>query len=88
MLEVMGLVKRYGDVLALDGCSLTVPSGHLVGLLGPNGAGKSTTVKILTTLAAADSGTAVVAGFDVRREPAPARRPRTLCWRRWSSPSR
>jgi ABC-type multidrug transport system ATPase subunit len=41
MLEVMGLVKRYGDVLALDGCSLNVPSGHLVGLLGPNGAGKT-----------------------------------------------
>lgn len=38
MLEITGLAKRYGDVLALDGCSLQVPARHLVGLLGPNGA--------------------------------------------------
>src|SRR6516162_4545006 len=47
MLEVMGLVKRYDDVLALDGCNLTVPAGHLVGLLGPNGAGKTTVMRTL-----------------------------------------
>ena len=47
MLEVSNLVKRYGDVLALDGCSLQVPAGHLVGLLGPNGAGKTTVMRTL-----------------------------------------
>ena len=47
MLEVSDLVKRYGDVLALDGCSLQVPAGHLVGLLGPNGAGKTTVMRTL-----------------------------------------
>src|SRR5271166_3913637 len=45
-LEVAGLVKRYGEVLALDGCSLEVPAGHLVGLLGPNGVGKTTVMRI------------------------------------------
>ena len=57
MLEVMGLVKRYGDVLALDGCSLNVPSGHLVGLLGPNGAGKTTVMRTLFGLVVPDAGT-------------------------------
>ncbi|WP_084714330.1 ATP-binding cassette domain-containing protein [Streptacidiphilus rugosus] len=61
-------------VRALDGLSITVEPGVVFGLLGPNGAGKSTTVKILTTLAAADSGTARVAGFDVAREHAKVRR--------------
>jgi len=57
------LVKTYpGDVRAVRGVSLAVPAGTVFGLLGPNGAGKSTTVKILTTLTRATSGTAVVAG--------------------------
>jgi ABC-2 type transport system ATP-binding protein len=65
-----GLVKEYpGDVRALDGLSITVEEGTVFGLLGPNGAGKSTAVRILTTLARADEGTAQVAGHDVRREP-------------------
>jgi ABC-2 type transport system ATP-binding protein len=61
-------------VRALDRLSLTVPPGIVFGLLGPNGAGKSTTVKVLTTLAAADSGRATVAGLDVAKEPALVRR--------------
>ncbi|MBL7502642.1 ATP-binding cassette domain-containing protein [Frankia sp. CNm7] len=61
-----GLCKRYGDVVALDGFDLAVPPGTVHGLLGPNGAGKSTAVKILTTLLDFDSGTARVAGHDVR----------------------
>ena len=65
MLEVMGLVKRYGDVLALDGCSLTVPSGHLVGLLGPNGAGKTTVMRTLFGLVVPDAGTVRWAGRPV-----------------------
>ncbi|MFC8731735.1 ATP-binding cassette domain-containing protein [Luteimicrobium sp. NPDC057192] len=61
-------------VTALDGLSFDVPDGSVFGLLGPNGAGKSTTVKILTTLSRADSGTATVAGLDVAREPDAVRR--------------
>ncbi|WP_425555920.1 ATP-binding cassette domain-containing protein [Kitasatospora nipponensis] len=74
------LVKSYPAkgkapaVRALDGLGLTVERGTVFGLLGPNGAGKSTTVKILTTLAAADSGRAVVAGADVVRDAAAVRR--------------
>ncbi|HZB29403.1 MAG TPA: ATP-binding cassette domain-containing protein [Streptosporangiaceae bacterium] len=60
-----GLVKRYGDVVALDEMSLSVPTGTVFGLLGPNGAGKTTTVRILTTLVRPDAGHATVAGFDV-----------------------
>ncbi|HST66501.1 MAG TPA: ATP-binding cassette domain-containing protein [Mycobacteriales bacterium] len=69
------LVKTYpGDVRAVRGVSLDVPAGTVFGLLGPNGAGKSTIVKILTTLTAATSGTATVAGHDVRRRPDAVRR--------------
>ena len=77
-IEASGLTKTYGKgakaVRALDGVSFAVPAGTVFGLLGPNGAGKSTTVKILTTLAAPDSGEASVAGIDVGRDPAGVRR--------------
>jgi ABC-2 type transport system ATP-binding protein len=63
------LVKTYGKVRALDGLSLRVPEGTVLGLLGPNGAGKTTAARILTTLVRPDSGRATVAGFDVVREP-------------------
>ncbi|WP_370082042.1 ATP-binding cassette domain-containing protein [Streptacidiphilus sp. MAP12-16] len=65
---------RPEGVRALDGLSISVEPGIVFGLLGPNGAGKSTTVKILTTLAAADSGHATVAGHDVAGDPARVRR--------------
>ncbi|KAB8190330.1 ATP-binding cassette domain-containing protein [Nonomuraea phyllanthi] len=68
-----GLVKRYGDVVALDGMDLAVPEGTVFGLLGPNGAGKTTTVRILTTLLKPDAGHARVAGFDVVRDVRPLR---------------
>lgn len=67
--EATGLTKHYGDVVALDGLDLAVPTGSVLGLLGPNGAGKTTAVSILTTLIAADSGMARVAGVDVMKEP-------------------
>ncbi|KUN00010.1 ABC transporter [Streptomyces yokosukanensis] len=73
--EARQLTKTYpGDVTALDGMDITVAPGIVFGLLGPNGAGKSTTVKILTTLARPDSGTATVAGHDVLRDPRRVRR--------------
>src|SRR4051794_40498128 len=65
---VDGLVKRFGDTTALDGVSLTVTEGSVLGLLGPNGAGKTTVVRILTTLLTADAGRAEVMGLDVVRD--------------------
>jgi ABC-2 type transport system ATP-binding protein len=65
---VEGLVKRFGDTTALDGVSLTVTEGTVLGLLGPNGAGKTTVVRILSTLLTADGGRAEVVGLDVARE--------------------
>lgn len=74
-IEATDLAKEYGEgVRALDGVSFSVKTSTVFGLLGPNGAGKSTTVKILTTLATATSGTARVMGFDVDREQGPVRR--------------
>ena len=69
-----GLVKRFGDVVALDGLDLRVPEGTVYGLLGPNGAGKTTCVRILTTLLKPDAGAATVAGFDVVKRPNAVRR--------------
>ena len=74
IIEAHGLVKRYGDVVALDGLDLTVPEGTILGLLGPNGAGKTTAVSILTTLLEPDSGTATVAGADVTAAPGEVRK--------------
>ena len=72
-ISARGLQKTYGRgsaaVRALDGMELDVPRGTVFALLGPNGAGKSTTVKILTTLARPDAGSAVVAGADVLASP-------------------
>ena len=74
IIEARGLVKRYGDVVALDGLDLTVPEGTILGLLGPNGAGKTTAVSILTSLLEPDSGTAIVAGADVVTAPGEVRK--------------
>jgi daunorubicin resistance ABC transporter ATP-binding subunit len=63
-----GLVKRFGDVRALDGIDLAVPGGTVFGLLGPNGAGKTTAVRVLTTIVRPDAGEARVLGRDVVAE--------------------
>src|SRR3984885_9318541 len=76
-IEAHGLVKTYPGpgktrIRALDGLTLGVAPGTIFALVGPNGAGKTTTVKILTTLAIADEGSATVEGIDVRTDPARA----------------
>jgi ABC-2 type transport system ATP-binding protein len=68
MLEVRDLTKRYNRIPAVDGVSFTVGRGEILGYLGPNGAGKSTTVKILTGLIEATSGTILFDGADVRKD--------------------
>ena len=77
MITASDLRKTYPGkprVVALDGLSFEAEAGTIYGLLGPNGAGKSTTVKILSTLSKADSGTALVAGIDVAKDPERVRR--------------
>ncbi|MGH7767205.1 MAG: ATP-binding cassette domain-containing protein [Candidatus Binatia bacterium] len=74
VVRIEGLKKFYGTVIALDGISLEVEGGRIFGLLGPNGAGKTTTVKILITLIRPDEGNVEVAGVDVLKDPAKARR--------------
>jgi ABC-2 type transport system ATP-binding protein len=68
-IEADNLVKRFGETLAVDGVSLAVPEGSVLGLLGPNGAGKTTTVRMMTTLTTPTSGTARVNGYDVVEQP-------------------
>ncbi len=64
-----GLTKAYGKLTAVDHVDMEVPSGQIFGLLGPNGAGKTTIIKLLTGLSDLTDGEAMVAGFDVRRQP-------------------
>lgn len=73
-IRVREIRKRFGDVQALDGVSLDVEPGDVVAVLGPNGAGKSTLIRIIGTTVLPDSGSATVAGHDVVRDPADARR--------------
>ena len=66
--EVLGLTKKYGKEVALDGINLCVSTGEVFGLAGPNGAGKSTLLAIIATVALPSYGDAYVAGFDIRRD--------------------
>jgi ABC-2 type transport system ATP-binding protein len=74
MIEIQGLVRRYGEVEAVSGLTLAIPGGQVFGLLGPNGAGKSTTLRILATLIRPTSGTVRIGGFDVATQPDEVRR--------------
>jgi len=74
MIEVVDLVKRFGDHTAVDRVSFSVSHGEVFGLLGPNGAGKSTIIKILTTLLPPTDGRASVVGFDVTKQAMAVRR--------------
>ena len=73
-IEADGLVKHFGDTVAVDGVSFAVPEGSVLGLLGPNGAGKTTTVRMMTTLTRPTAGTGRVAGHDILTDPAAVRR--------------
>lgn len=68
MIEARGLTKRFGSLVALENLSLSIGPGEVFGFIGPNGAGKSTTMKILACLLSPDSGTAKVAGYDIRHD--------------------
>jgi ABC-type multidrug transport system ATPase subunit len=69
IVEAHAITKAYGETEALKGVDLALAEGSVLELLGPNGAGKTTAIRILTTLLRPDSGTALVAGHDVLREP-------------------
>jgi ABC-2 type transport system ATP-binding protein len=74
MIEIQNLVKTYGGFAAVDGLSLAVGAGEIVGLVGPNGAGKTTTLRCLAGILPATAGRIVVAGHDIEAEPVEARR--------------
>lgn len=73
MIEALSLTRRFGTFTAVSNVSLSVPDGSILALLGPNGAGKTTTVRMLSGLLAPTEGTAVVSGYDVRRDPTAVR---------------
>ncbi len=74
LLELQGLTRKFGTLVAVDDLDLGVDRGEMFALLGPNGAGKSTTIKMLTTLLPPTAGTARVDGLDIVRHPAAVRR--------------
>jgi ABC-2 type transport system ATP-binding protein len=69
IIEVKNLVKKFGDLTAVDSISFNVPAGTVFAFLGPNGAGKTTTIKILTTLTQPTSGSVTLNSFDVAHHP-------------------
>jgi ABC-2 type transport system ATP-binding protein len=73
-LRLDGLVRRYGPVTAVDGVSLAVESGEIVGFLGPNGAGKTTTLRVIAGLLRPDTGSVTIAGHALATEPLAAKR--------------
>src|ERR1044071_4653211 len=74
MIELVHLVKRFGDLVAVNDISLTVPRGEFFAVLGPNAAGKTTTIRIIAGLIKPTAGAARVAGFDVQAQPLEVRR--------------
>jgi ABC-2 type transport system ATP-binding protein len=73
-IDTDGLVRRFGDFVAVDQVSLKIPKGQLYGFLGLNGAGKTTTIRMLATLLPPSAGTAKLWGYDVVKEPLSVRR--------------
>jgi ABC-2 type transport system ATP-binding protein len=68
VIDVRGLVKRFGKKVAVDNVDLSVRKGEIVGFLGPNGSGKTTTIRIICGLLRPDAGEGEVLGFDIRRQ--------------------
>jgi len=73
MIELKGLVKQFGDLIAVDGIDLVVPKGEFFAVLGPNAAGKTTTIKMVVGLIKPTHGSAAVAGYDIQQNPLKAR---------------
>ncbi|KNY06560.1 ABC transporter [Microbacterium sp. GCS4] len=73
-IRIRGLVKSFGDHIAVNGVDLTVPAGSFYGIVGPNGAGKTTTLSIVAGLLRSDSGEVVICGVDQRSDPLAAKR--------------
>src|SRR4051812_49795476 len=67
-IDVRNIVKKFGDFTAVKGLSFAVQEGEIFGLLGPNGAGKSTLIRMMVTLLAPTSGTALINGFDIVKQ--------------------
>jgi ABC-2 type transport system ATP-binding protein len=67
-IKVQNLVKKFGDITAVNDLSFDVKSGEIFGLLGPNGAGKTTIINIMTGLLEPTSRTALVGGFDIKKQ--------------------
>jgi len=74
MIELQHVVKRFGDLVAVNDLSLTVNKGEFFAILGPNAAGKTTTIRILTGLIKPTAGSARVAGYDVQEQPLEVRK--------------
>src|SRR5271170_1669162 len=74
MIELDHLVKNFGDLVAVNDVTLTIPRGQFFAMLGPNAAGKTTTLKILAGLMKPTSGCARISGFDIQTHPLEARR--------------
>jgi len=74
MIELRSVVKKFGSFTAVDDISLSIEKGQFFGFLGPNGAGKTTTIKMLTGLYEPTSGSCLVNGYDVQKQPIDAKR--------------
>jgi ABC-2 type transport system ATP-binding protein len=74
VIELVNLVKKFGDLTAVNNVSLTIPRGEFFAMLGPNAAGKTTTLKLLAGLIKPTTGCARVCGFDMQTQPLEARR--------------
>ncbi|RMH35941.1 MAG: ABC transporter ATP-binding protein [Nitrospirae bacterium] len=73
MVEIQGLRKEFGPIVAVDGVSFSVAQGEVLGFLGPNGAGKSTTMKMVTGFLTPTAGTVKICGYDIQEDPLEAK---------------